>query len=155
MKKFILAMVLCVASMGAFAQKTPHAVGLYLGGNIDLAYQYHFNNKNFVDATLGCFSYNGVAASATYNWNIQEWSDWTPNFGTWKLWGGVGAGLGAFHKAFILGPVGQLGFGFTLKAAPVTIGVNYRPMITFGFGGDKHFHANGFYNGGLSVVYRF
>lgn len=155
MKKFILAMVLCVASMGAFAQKTPHAVGLYIGYNDGLIYQYHFNNKNFVDATVDFFNLKGVTASATYNWNIQEWSDWTPNFGTWKLWGGVGAGLGAYDKAFVVGPMGQLGFGFTLKAAPVTIGINYRPMIAFKFGGDEFFHAGGLGGGGLSVVYRF
>lgn len=154
MKKFILAMVLCVASMGAFAQKTPHAAGVFLGYNSGLVYQYHFNNKNFVDATLDCFGFKGVSGSATYNWNIKEWSDWTPNFGTWKLWGGVGAGVGLFEKAFILGPVGQLGFGFTLNSVPLTIGLNYRPMVTLGFGEDL-LHFNGFYNGGLSVVYRF
>lgn len=155
MKKILFVLLLCVSSMTTFAQRTPHAVGAYLGGNIDLVYQYHFNEKNFVDATAGLFAYEGFTASATYNWNIKQWSDWTPNFGAWKLWGGVGAGLGAYSKSFVIGPVGQLGFGFTLNKVPLTVGVNYRPMITLAFGDGDHFYANGFYGGGLSVVYRF
>lgn len=161
MKKFLLSALLCLAALAANAQRTPHAVGVHFGGStMDVEYQYHFNNKNFLDATLGLFDLDkGLFASAVYNWNIRQWPSWTPNFATWKLWGGVGAGLGYYgHKGnhnLLLGPVGTLGFGFTLKDIPLTFGLDYRPMVGFVVGDGFDIVDAGFRNIGVTLTYRF
>lgn len=162
MKKLIFTLFTTLVVTCTFAQNTPHAIGAHIGGStIDFEYQYHFNNHNFIDATVGVFDFgDGFIAQGIYNWNIKQWSNWTPSFGTWKLWGGVGAGVGFYDdgdhgNGCILGPVGNLGFGFTLKSCPLTIGVDYRPMVAFNLGNDGHVVNKGFWDLGLTVTYRF
>ena len=161
MKKSILTLVFAFVALMMNAQNTPHAIGLHIGGStIDVEYQYHFNNKNFVDVTAGVFDLDeGFLAQGVYDWNIKQWGNWTPNFGTWNLWGGVGAGLGFFNgdeeDGFMLGPVGHLGFGFTLKRCPFSLGVDYRPMVAFVVGNNSGLVNSGFWNLGLSMTYRF
>ena len=161
MKKFLLAAFVALVSLTVNAQRTPHAIGFHFGGStIDLEYQYHFNNKNFMDVTAGIFDLDkGFVAQGIYNWNIKEWGNWTPRFGTWKFWGGVGAGVGFFaHKHvnnFLVGPAGTLGFGFTLKACPLSVGLDYRPWVALAFGDDSGLEDIGFRNIGLTLTYRF
>ena len=137
MKKKILTLLLGMAALTAWAQRTPHALGLHFGAaTIDLEYQYHFSQKNFLDVTAGVFNLDdGFSASALYNWNIREWSNWTPRGGTWKLWGGVG--------------------GITFRGAPVTLGLDYRPVVAFVVGGNSGVVTQGFWNFGLTLTYRF
>lgn len=157
MKKFLAIMVVALVSLTAHAQHTPHAFGAHFGGStIDLEYQYHFSSKNFLAVNAGVFDLDeGFSLQGVYNWNIQQWGDWTPRFGTWKLWGGFGGGLGSYSDNFFFGPVGTLGFGFTLKACPLTMGLDYRPMVAFNCGDDFSVIDCGFRNVGLSVTYRF
>lgn len=161
MKKYLLTALFAFMAMFASAQRTPHAIGFHIGGStIDFEYQYHFNSKNFLDVTAGVFDFDdGALIQGVYNWNLQKWSNWTPNFGTWKLWGGVGAGVGFIDNGdedgMMLGPVGTLGFGFTLKAAPLTIGLDYRPMLAIAVGNDSGLVDHGFFNFGLTMTYRF
>ena len=161
MKKTILTVALACATMGVSAQRTPHAIGFHFGGStIDFLYQYHFNNKNFLDVSAGVFDMDdGFLAQGVYNWNIQEWKNWTPRFGSWKFWGGVGGGLGFTDgdddDGFMLGPVGNLGFGFTLKCCPLSVGIDYRPMVAFTVGDHSGLVDRGFRNIGLSMTYRF
>ncbi|MDO4930809.1 MAG: hypothetical protein Q4E59_06725 [Bacteroidales bacterium] len=162
MKKIIMAALMTFAfALGSHAQSTPHAIGVHLGGStMDLEYQYHFNNKNFLDVTAGVFDLNdGFCFQAVYNWNIKQWADWTPNFATWKFWGGVGAGLGFYDAdsddGLFVGPVGTLGFGFTVKDFPLTIGIDYRPMIALNIGDNFGLIDSGFKNFGLTMTYRF
>ena len=161
MKKTLATFVMAYVTLGVCAQHTPHAIGAHFGGStIDLLYQYHFNNKNFLDVSAGVFDLDdGFLTQGVYNWNIQEWSNWTPRFGTWKFWGGVGAGLGFTsdddEDNFLLGPVGHLGFGFTLKCCPLSVGIDYRPMVAFTLGDDSGINDKGFRNIGLSLTYRF
>ena len=161
MKKYLLAIVFAMVGLCANAQRTHHAFGVHFGGStIDLEYQYHFNNKNFLDVTAGVFDLDdGFLAQGVYNWNIGQWSNWTPRFGTWKFWGGFGAGLGYYDcddddcSGLIVGPVGTLGFGFTLKAVPLSLGIDYRPMVAFVAG--EGLEDKGFRNLGLTLTYRF
>lgn len=163
MKKKLLALALLVAAvLPCVAQRTPHAIGVHFGGaTMDLEYQYHFNKKNFLDVTAGIFDLDdGFCAQAVYNWNIRQWGDWTPNFATWKFWGGFGGGVGFYDgdhddDGFFLGPVGTLGFGFTLKDIPLTLGLDYRPMVAINFGDNFGLINSGFKNVGLSLTYRF
>lgn len=163
MKKMILGLILAITSMGAaHAQKTPHAIGAHFGGStIDLEYQYHFSKKNFLDVTAGVFDLDdGFAAQAIYNWNIKQWPNWTPQFATWKFWGGFGGGIGFYDcgdndNGFFFGPAATLGFGFQLKACPLTFGVDYRPMVAFNVGDDFDILDKGFRNIGVTLTYHF
>lgn len=165
MKKALITAAIIASAIGmtqqANAQTTPHAIGLHIGGStIDLEYQYHFSQKNFLDVTAGIFNLgDGMSVQGIYNWNFQEWSDWTPKFATWKAWGGVGAGIGYVDdnddSGLTLGPAATLGFGFTLKAAPVTIGLDYRPWLGLCLGSDSGIVSEGFFNFGLTATYRF
>ena len=55
----------------------------------------------------------------------------------------------------MLGPVGTIGFGFTLKAAPLTFGLDYRPMVAIALGHDSGLVDHGFFNIGVTMTYRF
>ncbi len=112
--------------------------------------------------TVGAFDLDkGFCGQAVYDWNIKEWSDWTPDFATWKFWGGFGGGVGIFDAGgdskaeLFLGPVGVLGFGFTPKLIPLTIGVDYRPMIALNVGDSFRIIDAGFRNFGVTMTYRF
>ncbi len=163
MKKYLLVALMALFCIcGAQAQKTSHAVGVHFGGStMDLEYQYHFNKKNFLDLTAGVFDADeGFCVQGVYNWNIRQWSDWTPSFATWKFWGGFGAGVGFYDvkggdDGMFFGPVATLGFGFTMKDIPLTVGVDYRPMIALNVGNDFKLIDQGFRNIGLTLTYRF
>lgn len=161
MKRWIFAAVLLMTALTASAQRTKHALGAHFGGStMDLEYQFHFNDRNFLDVTAGVFDLgDGLTAQVVYNWNIRQWSNWTPRFATWKLWGGVGGGLGLYdhgkHDGMMLGPVGTLGFGFTPNDIPLTIGIDYRPMVAFVLGDNSGLINSGFRNVGLTLTYRF
>ena len=98
MKKYVLTLLITLAAMPLLAQRTPDALGVHLGGStLDIEYQYHFNKKNFVDVTVGSFDVpHGFMIQGTYNWNLKEFEDWTPNFATWKVWAGAGVGIGGY-----------------------------------------------------------
>ena len=161
MKKYVFTLLITLAAMPLFAQRTPHALGVHLGGStFDVEYQYHFNKKNFFDITVGAFDIKyGFMIQGTYNWTIKEFEDWTPDFATWKVWGGVGVGIGAYdtpdRSGLVLGPTGDLGFGFTFNAVPITLGVDYRPMVAIALGSHSGLINKGFYNLGVTATYRF
>ena len=161
MKKYVLTLLITLAAMPLLAQRTPHALGVHLGGStFDVEYQYHFNKKNFFDITVGAFDIKyGFMIQGTYNWTIKEFEDWTPDFATWKVWGGVGVGIGAYdtpdRSGLVLGPTGDLGFGFTFNAVPITLGVDYRPMVAIALGSHSGLINKGFYNLGITATYRF
>lgn len=161
MKKYVLTLLITLAAMPLLAQRTPHALGVHLGGStFDVEYQYHFNKKNFFDITVGAFDIKyGFMIQGTYNWTIKEFEDWTPDFATWKVWGGVGVGIGAYdtpdRSGLVLGPTGDLGFGFTFNAVPITLGVDYRPMVAIALGSHSGLINKGFYNLGVTATYRF
>lgn len=161
MKKIILTLALVLCALSAQAQKTRHSLGFHAGGStIDLEYQYHFSKRNFLDVTAGLFNLSdGFAFQAVYNWNIKQWPNWTPRFATWKFWGGFGGGVGHYdcddYDGAFIGPVGTLGFGFTIKDVPLTMGLDYRPMVAINLGHGDAIIDRGFRNIGFTLTYRF
>ena len=161
MKKYVLTLLITLAAMPLLAQRTPHALGVHLGGStLDIEYQYHLNMKKFVYATVGSFYVPHVfMIQASYHWNLKEFEDWTPNFATWKVWAGAGVGIGGYdtddYSGLMLGPVGDLGFGFTINDVPITLGIDYRPMVAIALGTHSGLVDNGFFNLGFTATYRF
>lgn len=161
MKKFLLLSLLALGGLTASAQRTPHAIGFHVGGaTVDFEYQYHFSQRNFLDVTAGVFDLgDGGMFQGTYNWNVWRSKDWTPNFAQWKFWAGFGGGVGFYdydhNSGALLGPVGVMGFGFTVREVPLTVGIDYRPMIAMQLGDDSGLNAVGFRNIGLTLTYRF
>lgn len=160
MKKLLLFAAAVLPGLMASAQHTRHAVGAHLGGStIDLEYQYHFSTRNFLDVTAGVFDLkDAFSLQGIYNWNVRQWPEWTPRFATWKLWGGAGGGIGFYggdRGGVLIGPVGTLGFGFTLKEIPLTLGLDYRPMVALVVGDDFDVLDSGFRNIGVTLTWRF
>ena len=67
MKKYLLTALIACVSYLASAQRTQHALGFHIGGStIDLEYQYHMSEKNFLDFTVGVFNLDdGFLAQGT------------------------------------------------------------------------------------------
>lgn len=163
------ALVVC----GVSAQNSKHAIGGRVGDAVEFVYQYHMNDKNFIEADLGIVGYNTVALSATYNWNVGRW-DWTPNAGSWGLYVGPGLALGycwnhlywtnygyknnntalngrisdIMPNSFMVGVKGLVGFYFNLKDGPWTFAVDYAPI--FGLCAGERWHKDGTLKGGAS-----
>lgn len=164
MKKFFLILTIALLAIGgtAQAQRSAHAFGAHFGGStIDLEYQNHRSQQSFLDITAGVFDLDkGFCGQMTFNRYFRQWANWTPDFATWKFWGGLGGGLGFYDAkhgddGFFFGPVAVLGFGFTLKDAPLTFGIDYRPMVAFNVGDDFSILDRGFRNLGVTLTYRF
>lgn len=70
---------------------------------------------------------------------------------------GAAAGGTTYDKydGGFIGPMGNLGFGITFDGAPVTLGLDYRPMVAIVFGDETGVLTPGFWNFGLTVTYRF
>ena len=71
----------------------------------------------------------------------------------------VGGAVGGLscpdYDGFLFGPAADLGFGITFRGAPVTLGLDYRPVVAFVVGGNSGVVTQGFWNFGLTLTYRF
>ena len=60
------------------------------------------------------------------------------------------------NAGFLIGVAGSCAFGCLFKSVPISIDVDYRPVIgAVAGGGDKGFFTPGFWNFGLAVAYHF
>ena len=91
MKKIILIAALTLGVAFAAAAQ-PRAIGGRLGYGLEASYQHTVNNADFVEATLGLFSFASLNATATYNFMIAQ-PAWTDR-GEWGFYAGPGAALG-------------------------------------------------------------
>lgn len=157
MKKLLTLLLVSQAALSASAQKSDHAIGFHIGGStVDLEYRYYLNKSSFMDVTAGVFDYtDAFLAQVTYNHDIARWSDWTPSFADWKLWGGIGGAIGGHSGGVLFGPTAVLGFGFEARKVPFTFGIDYRPALIFNAGDDFDVLKAGFRNIGATLTYRF
>ena len=144
---------------GNRSQGTGYEVcGLRCGGSAELLFDYNLSSENFLQFTVAFPNYDGVALTGIYNWRCCEWN-WTPRTCTWHLNAGVGAALGMYNfdnAGFLIGVAGSCAFGCLFKSVPISIDVDYRPVIgAVAGGGDKGFFTPGFWNFGLAVAYHF
>ena len=176
MKKLLFFVALCFGAVAASAQD--HAVGVRFGGSVELFYQHELSADNFLRFSVAVPNFDGVALTGTYNWHCCEWTDWTPKTCNWYLDAGVGGALGVDHfkkswvlfldedgeldakresrPGFMAGVVGSVAFGCRFKNAPISLEVDYRPVIGVVAGGsEKGFFGPGLWNFGVGVKFHF
>jgi hypothetical protein len=82
--------------------------------------------------------------------------DWTPSAGDWFFDAGVGLNVGGAANYAYLGVAGMARLGFTFNNAPVSLSVDYTPVIGPKIAyGDASFRDIGFANFGLTCTYNF
>ena len=178
MKKFLLLVVASLFVTGAFAQDW--SVGARAGSGFQAVGQYSLNQKNYVEARFGLNLAHCASADLTglYNWRLVQW-DWTPEAGTWFLDAGVGASVGGAKQYAYFGAAGMARFGFKFRKVPISLSIDYTPVIGLDFvgGADYNgseagyapvetraaankrtyvgFHEAGLWNSGITFTYTF
>ena len=162
MKKLFLLIVASLFITGAFAQDW--GVGARVGSGFQAVGQYGYNANNYVEARIGASwldvsNLDGnltVDATVLHNWKIYT-MDWTPSAGEWFFDAGVGlnAGGGKHHGYF--GVAGMARLGFTFYEVPLSLSVDYTPVIGPTFHKDlpAKFRNMGFANIGVTCTYNF
>ena len=130
MKKILLVLVCSLFAFETVSAQEKNAVGLRLGDGVEFLYQRDLSSRN-----------------------------WTPRTCDWYLNAGVGGALGLYDfddSGFLLGLAGSCAFGCHFKNAPISLEVDYRPVIGAVIGGGHDgFFDPGFWNFGLSVKFHF
>lgn len=143
MKKLFLAAIFSIAILGiANAQEVGVRFGNVSGGNvaIDGVFSLGKFSRVHADVSFG----NGVGVEAL--WDIVDKPLGTDGF-SWY------AGFGPFVRIadpFWLGAVGEIGIEYKFKAAPIAIGVDWRPSLSVIE--STNFYADRF---GLNIRYVF
>ena len=154
-KSIILAAILAVVCVGS-AVAQPRAIGANIGYGIDFSYQHSLGEANMIDLSVNIPAFNGIGATATYDW-VNPFGTAIPwnNKGEWNWNLGVGAGLGIYafeDPAFYVGVVGHVGVSYDFWF-PMQLSLDWRPNI--GIVGSS-FNLNGLYNGiTLGIRYLF
>ena len=116
------------------------------------------STKNFLQFTLAIPNYEGLSLTGIYNWRCCQW-DWTPRTCDWYLNAGVGGALGFYDfddSGLLFGVAGSCAFGCQFKKVPISLEVDYRPVIGTVIGGySEGFFTPGFWNFGLAVAFHF
>ena len=154
MKKLILAAIFCLFAATSFAQN--NALGLRIGSGAELQYEHTLGSGNVLKANAGLFDFDGsFFGTVVYNWEVCNWSDWTPNAGDWFLQAGVGGALGIYNNgensSFNVGVAGDVAFGIHFSGAPITLALDYRPTLFL----LNDSLGSGFGSVGLSCVFHF
>ena len=160
MKKFFLMMVASLFVTGAFAQDW--SVGGRIGSGFQAVGQYGYNQNSYIEGRFGAgWLDSGVTAdfTALHNWKVCT-MDWTPRAGEWFFDAGVGLNIGGESHYAYLGVAGMARLGFKFYDAPVSLSVDYTPVIgpAIAYGGGQSyagFRDIGFANFGLTCTYNF
>lgn len=158
MKKLFV-LILAVAASISVASAQNWGIGGRLGNGLEVVGQRVFENNNYLEARLGIGFLGDIRGdlSMLYVWNVKNW-DWTP--GNWFLDIGAGANVGIDRYYLFVGAQAMGKFGYTFENIPLSLGVDFSPVIGPYIGLKKGyktgFYMDGlFYNWALSCVYRF
>ena len=151
MKRLILAAIFCVFAATAFAQND--GLGFRVGSGLEVQYEHTFSSNNLIKANAGMFDFDGsFFGTCVYDWEVCNWSNWTPNAGNWFLQAGVGAALGIVkNTGFNVGIAGDVAFGIHFSGAPISLSADYRPTVFL----LNDSLGSGFGSIGLSCVFHF
>ena len=152
MKKIFIAAAL-VLGFAVAASAQPRAIGLRLGWGAEASYQHTVYNEDFVEVDLGLCTFDGLNASAVYNFMIAQ-PAWTDR-GDWGFYAGPGlavgmGGLTTESAYFNLGVAGQVGLEYTFWF-PLQLSFDIRPVLGFGFNYGFHWSVMP----AIGVRYRF
>lgn len=159
MKKFLLAIfaMLCVAGVSA----QDWSAGARLGSGFQAVGTYSYDGNNYFEGRFGAAWLGGVSADFTvlHNWQICT-MDWTPRAGRWFFDAGVGVNVGGVANYAYVGLAGLARLGIKFNNAPISVSVDYTPVVGPGIayaGGNTltHFRDLGFANFGVSCVFHF
>lgn len=160
MKKFLLLIVASLFVTGAFAQDW--AVGARVGSGFQAVGQYSYNDKAYAEARFGAGWLDGAVTAdftALHNWHICT-MDWTPSAGEWFFDAGVGVNVGGVPNYAYVGVAGMARLGFKFNNTPLSISLDYTPVvgpaIVYWSGASvSGFRGIGFANVGVSCVFHF
>ena len=152
MKKIFIAAAL-VLGFAVAASAQPRAIGLRLGWGAEASYQHTVYNEDFVEVDLGLCTFDGLNASAVYNFMIAQ-PAWTDR-GDWGFYAGPGlavgmGGLTTDSAYFNLGVAGQVGLEYTFWF-PLQLSFDISPVLGFGFNYGFHWSVMP----AIGVRYRF
>jgi hypothetical protein len=174
MKKLALLLLATLLTTSVFAQGW--SVGARVGSGFHAVAQYNYNGSNYIEARLGT-SWNNLEhtifyADGTYNtsrvmadfsilhnWHLLD-MDWTPGTGNWFVDAGVGVNVGGRPHYAYVGVQGLARMGFTFFDVPVTIALDWAPVlgpgiVYVGEANDATFNSPGIANVGISCIYNF
>ena len=163
MKKILLLAIVAMSSI-AFAAAQPRAIGVNLGYGIDLSYQHAIGDANMIDLSVNVPMFNGIGATATYDW-INPFGTAIPwnNQGEWNWSLGVGFGAGLYGLDIIkygttiwyAGVAGHVGVEYNFWF-PLQLSLDWRPNIGVTNNRLNYFNIDGLYTGiSLGVRYLF
>jgi hypothetical protein len=158
-KSFLLVAILAIVG-AATAVAQPRAIGVNIGYGIDLSYQHGLGEANMIDLSVNIPAFNGIGATATYDWinpfntaiPWNEKGEWN-----WSLGVGAGAGIHGFKQPFwYAGVVGHVGVEYNFWF-PLQLSVDWRPNVgVAGYHNTVIFNGTGLYAGvTIGVRYRF
>ncbi len=151
MKKTIVTLLLAITMIGSLsAQADTKNLGLRVGPGIEASYQHPLNESHRLEFDLGVDLFdNGFTASAVYQW-VWDLSALYQGF-NWYV--GVGAGLGAWDKSFMLAALGQIGIEYNFNI-PLQLSLDWRPglSLVFNDGVDPGFWGSSV---GVGARYKF
>ena len=121
MKKLLLVAIMAAAGIAA-AVAQPRAIGANIGYGLDVSYQHSLGTDNMIDLSVNIPLFNGIGATATYDW-INPFGLQIPwnNKGEWNWNLGVGA-------------VGHVGVEYNFWF-PLQLSIDWRPNIGIATGG--------------------
>ncbi|MDR2893857.1 MAG: hypothetical protein LBU97_00130 [Alistipes sp.] len=158
MKKLIvlLAVVLASATV-ASAQNYKNGVGLRLGYGVTFDYKWNFSEVNSWEFNLSVPAFSGFMGSASYQWNWPLGEGGLGGEG-FNAYVGPAAGVGFWTAPGVGGTM--LGFGahggieYKLNA-PIAVGIDLKPMITYIAGDYSAILNSGLYDIALVARYTF
>jgi hypothetical protein len=105
--------------------------------------------------------HRGVAVdfTALYNWNVANF-DWTNGYGNWFLDVGAGVNFGGRSRYSYVGLAGMGRMGYTFDEIPLSLSVDWTPLIGPEFVRyhsvtESYFRWRGFANMGLTATWKF
>ena len=158
MKKLLLVAIMAAAGIAA-AVAQPRAIGANIGYGLDVSYQHTLGEDNMIDLSVNIPLFNGIGATATYDW-INPFGLQIPwnNKGEWNWNLGVGAGVGIYgfrSPSFYVGAAGHVGVEYNFWF-PLQLSVDWRPNIgVTGIDDAFGFNTGGLYRTGFTLGVRY
>ncbi|MDD3281005.1 MAG: outer membrane beta-barrel protein [Bacteroidales bacterium] len=154
MKKLLLFCIAFVVFTISGNAQLERNLGLRLGGNTELSFQYGFGTGDRVDvsAGIGFDKQKDSAFSTSINFNVMYM--YAYNFsGSWFVYGGFGGGLESDFKTFKiknLNPMDYFYFKIGIDVGleyqfddPIAVFVEYRPELVVDFKDKSKFQVLG------------